>query len=297
MMLGLRRGTVALVPHETAWEEEAARTVETLKTLFGETAADVQHVGSTSVRAVMAKPIVDIAVAATDLDAALKKRDALSAAGFYYRPTELPEQLLFARGSYYEGTGEEQTHFIHVVRAGSKAWRDYLNFRNYLNAVPSAAKEYEALKLRLAAERPADPGRAYYLAGKQAFIARALVSALAWSYLGERVRIVIDRPVGYAHRRNGRTLRYPINYGYLPGTVGGDGEALDAYLLGVSEPVKEADARVVGVVLRKNDVEDKLIAAPEGAAITRDEMAAAVRFQERWFDAELLTPYGGPFPM
>ena len=160
MTIGLRRGAVALVPHETAWEEEAARTIGRLRAILGDAAADIQHVGSTSVKTIAAKPIVDIAVAVSDLDAALLKRGAMESAGFYFRPCDIPEQLLFARGSYYDGTGEEQTHFIHVVKAGGAQWRDYLNFRDYLNAKPAAAKAYETLKLRLAAECPDDAGRA-----------------------------------------------------------------------------------------------------------------------------------------
>ncbi len=287
MRLGLPRGTVALAPHDPGWAAEAAQTIDTLRRILGDAAADAQHVGSTSIRDIMAKPIVDIAVAARDFDDVLKKRDALQAAGFYYRATDLPAQLLFAKGSFYEGTDELQTHFIHVVKTGSREWRDYLNFRDYMNANPAAAKAYEALKLRLAAECPLDAGRAHYLAGKHEFIRYALRKALVWSYLGRRIHIVVDRPVGYVHKKDTYALTYPVNYGYIPGVAGGDGEDLDVYLLGVAEPVKEADCRVIGIVHRKNDAEDKLIAAPEGRRFTKDEMAEAVSFQEQWFDAEI----------
>ncbi|MCR5040593.1 MAG: GrpB family protein [Clostridia bacterium] len=288
MTLGLRRGTVALVPHETEWEDEARRTIEVLKAILGDAAEDFAHVGSTSVRTIMAKPIIDIAVAARGFGPVLEKRGELESAGFFYRSksgADLPEQLLFARGSLYEGTGDVQTHFIHVVKAGSAEWRDYVNFRDYLNAKPEAAKEYEALKLRLAAERPVDAGREHYTAGKKEFIAFTLRKALVWSYLGRRIHIKIDRPVGYVHKKEGYTLVYPINYGFIPGVYGGDGEELDVYLLGADSPVTEADCRVVGVVHRINDVEDKLIAAPEGMSFSAQEMEEAVRFQERWYDS------------
>ena len=109
------------------------------------------------------------------------------------------------------------------------------------------------------------------------------------SFLGRRIRIRIDRPVGYVHRKDGYTLVYPINYGYVPGVTGGDGEEQDVYLLGVAGPVEEADCRVIGIVRRRNDAEDKLIAAPDGMAFTKEEMAAAVRFQEQWFDTVIET--------
>ena len=289
MTLGLRRGTVRLFPHEREWETEAARTIEALKRILGGAAADIQHVGSAAIRSIMAKPIVDIAVAVSDFNAVLQKKAELKEAGFYYRKNgeDLPEQLLFARGSYYDGTGDEQTHFIHVVKAGGMEWRHYVSFRDYLNAHPDKAKEYEALKLRLAAQCPADAGREHYLAGKRDFIAFTLRKALVWSFLGKEIHIEIDRPVGYVHQKESYTLVYPVNYGYMPGVTGGDGEELDVYLLGVKEPVKEADCRVIGIVHRKNDVEDKLIAAPADRTFTKDEITAAVRFQEQWYDTEI----------
>ena len=88
-MLGLRRGTVALYPHETEWEAEAARTIAALRDILGDAASDIQHVGSTAIRSIMAKPIVDIAVEADDFDRVLEKREPLERAGFYYRPGSL----------------------------------------------------------------------------------------------------------------------------------------------------------------------------------------------------------------
>ena len=83
----------------------------------------------------------------------------------------------FACGSYYEGTGNLQTHFIHVVRTNSTDWLNYINFRDYLNSTPSAAKEYEALKLSLARQPAAANAREKYLAGKHDFIVRTLKKA------------------------------------------------------------------------------------------------------------------------
>lgn len=177
-MLGLKRGTVALCPHEKTWEQEAQSTILRLKAILGDAAREIQHVGSTAVPGIMAKPIIDIAVAADDLESILALQDALQTAGFYYRPKAgPPEQLLFACGSYYDGTGDMQTHFVHIVRTGSKEWSDYINFRDYLNATPAAAKEYEALKVSLARQAPVDPGREKYGKGKHDFIVNTLRKA------------------------------------------------------------------------------------------------------------------------
>ena len=134
---------------------------------------DIAHVGSTAVPAIMAKPIIDIAVAAENFQDILAHQEALKAEGFFYRPnaqTSICDQLLLACGSYYQGTGETQTHFIHVVLQDSQAWEDYIRFRDYLNGHPEAARAYETLKLSLAREAPVDPGREKYLEGKRAFI-------------------------------------------------------------------------------------------------------------------------------
>lgn len=102
-------------------------------------------------------------------------------------------------------------------------------------------------------------------------------------YLGQIVDIEIDRPVGYIHRKGEKVLHYPINYGYIPGVLGGDGEELDVYLLGVTRPVTRYRGRIIGIVYRADDVEDKLIMAPEGMAYTVEEMTAAVAFQENYY--------------
>lgn len=103
------------------------------------------------------------------------------------------------------------------------------------------------------------------------------------SYLGKEIEIGIDRPVGYVHHKGEKTLVYPINYGYIPGVLGGDGEELDVYLLGVDTPLEKAVCRVIGIVHRENDVEDKLIAAPVGMSFTPEEMREAIDFQEKYY--------------
>lgn len=108
----------------------------------------------------------------------------------------------------------------------------------------------------------------------------------ACSYLGKNAKIIIDRPLGTAHPKHPDMI-YPINYGYIPNTVGGDGEELDVYLVGLTEPVSEYEATVIGVIHRKNDNEDKLIAAPEGITLTIEEIKNAVSFQEKYFDSDI----------
>lgn len=110
--------------------------------------------------------------------------------------------------------------------------------------------------------------------------------ALVRFYLGKSVEIEMDRPIGSGHPKRAEIV-YPVNYGYLPGVLGGDGEEQDVYLLGVDVPVERFAARVIAIVHRENDVEDKLVAAPEGMTFTREEIARAVHFQEKYYTSEI----------
>ena len=111
--------------------------------------------------------------------------------------------------------------------------------------------------------------------------------SLVKSYLGKVVDIVIDRPIGYVHKKEKYTLTYPINYGYIPGVLGGDGEELDVYLLGVDVPEDKYEVRIIGIVYRKNDVEDKLIAAPKNMIFTKEQIVKEIKFQEQYYDTEI----------
>ena len=116
--------------------------------------------------------------------------------------------------------------------------------------------------------------------------------ALVKSYLGKTVTIGIDRPIGYVHHKKEYDLVYPINYGYIPNVLGGDGEELDVYLMGVDTPVEEYTCRIIGIVYRANDVEDKLIAAPVDRVFYEEEIAAAIAFQEQYYQTHVEAFYG-----
>ena len=103
--------------------------------------------------------------------------------------------------------------------------------------------------------------------------------------LGTAVHVEVDRPIGYLHG----DIRYPINYGYIPGMLAADGEEQDAYILGIDQPIAAFDGQVIGAVCRRNDVEDKLVVAPEGMAFHQGQIAEAVHFQEQYFDSFVLS--------
>ncbi len=170
MELGLRRGTVALQPHDPAWETAAEACVEKLKSILGSAARDVQHVGSTAVRSIAAKPILDLVVGVERLDQILAFREALEENGFIFRGQDRPGQYLFVRG------GENmRTHHVHVAEYGSEAWENYINLRDYLNSHEEDAAAYQKLKEELARKYPDD--RSAYTAGKAGMIGELLKKA------------------------------------------------------------------------------------------------------------------------
>lgn len=115
--------------------------------------------------------------------------------------------------------------------------------------------------------------------------------------IGALVTVVVDRPLGSAHPRYPGMI-YPLNYGYVPGVPAPDGEEQDVYILGVTQPVEQFTGRVIAVVHRLDDVEDKWVVAKDGERYSAEEIAAAVRFQECFFHSEIWTEErpSGPKP-
>ena len=105
--------------------------------------------------------------------------------------------------------------------------------------------------------------------------------------LGKIVTVKIDRPLGSSHPSHPDII-YPINYGYVDGVFAGDGEEQDAYVMGVDKPIETFNGKVIAIVHRKNDVEDKWVVAPDDLTFTADEIRAATYFQEKYFDIVIM---------
>lgn len=101
-----------------------------------------------------------------------------------------------------------------------------------------------------------------------------------------RVKVKVDRPLGSCHPVY-QDLHYPINYGYVEGIMAPDGEEQDVYILGVDVPLEEFTGRVIAVIHRLDDVEEKWVAAPEGKTFTEEEIREQVSFQEQYFQYEI----------
>jgi inorganic pyrophosphatase len=109
---------------------------------------------------------------------------------------------------------------------------------------------------------------------------------VALTFLGRRVKLRIDRPLGSRHPKHG--FEYEVNYGFVPGTLAPDGHELDAYWLGDDGPVKAPSGKCTAIVHRLDDDDDKLVVEPEGSALSDDDIERLVRFQEQYFEHEIL---------
>ena len=105
-------------------------------------------------------------------------------------------------------------------------------------------------------------------------------------YLNKDVLMKIDRKLGSKHPKHG--FIYTLNYGYIPNTISGDGEELDAYVLGVYEPIEEFEGKVIAIIHRTNDEDDKLIVAPKNINYSDDAIKALTEFQERFFNSIII---------
>lgn len=105
-------------------------------------------------------------------------------------------------------------------------------------------------------------------------------------YLGKNVNVEIDRPLGTRHPKHG--FMYMINYGFIPNTVSGDGKEIDAYLLGEYDPINSGSGKVIAIIHRLNDDDDKLIVSKDGKDYSDDAIRALTEFQERFFESVII---------
>ncbi|MBQ8908553.1 MAG: inorganic pyrophosphatase [Clostridia bacterium] len=104
--------------------------------------------------------------------------------------------------------------------------------------------------------------------------------------LGKTVRVIVDRPLGSTHPKH-KNIVYSVNYGYVPDIIAPDGEEQDAYILGVNTPVAEYTGRVIAIIHRYDDNEEKWVVAPEGVTFSKEEIRRLVAFQEQYFQTEI----------
>jgi GrpB-like predicted nucleotidyltransferase (UPF0157 family) len=167
-VLGLDRTRVVVVPYDPAWPALFAEEAARLRAALGGRILSVEHVGSTSVPGLDAKPILDLMAGVESLVAAEALLPALRALGYEHKADpDIPERLYLVRGP-----AERRTHHLSLAEPASGFWRRQLRFRDRLRADPALAAEYARLKHALAERHPTD--RLAYAAGKDPFIEAVL---------------------------------------------------------------------------------------------------------------------------
>lgn len=105
--------------------------------------------------------------------------------------------------------------------------------------------------------------------------------------IGDIVTVTVDRPIGSYHPEY-KDMYYPVNYGYIEGIPAPDGEEQDAYILGVDIPLKIFTGKIIAVIRRADDVEEKWVVCPSEMSFKRFEIMEQVRFQEQYFKSEII---------
>ncbi|MGB8510694.1 MAG: GrpB family protein [Pyrinomonadaceae bacterium] len=160
------------MPHSEGWHDLFAEEEGRLRVAIGEYVLAIEHVGSTVICGLSAKPIIDIAVAVREIADAEKCVIPLERIGYEYRGEQgIP-------GRHFFGKGGPRTHHLHLVESGSDLWLSHLLFRDYLLQHRETAEKYEELKRELAEKYKGD--REAYTEGKASFIEKVLKAAGGW---------------------------------------------------------------------------------------------------------------------
>jgi len=168
--IGLQRGTVQIVPYNPKWKLLYKEESLFLHKILEGYIAEIEHIGSTAIPGIVAKPIIDIALAVKDISKVQKIIEIMEFNGYIYRGEiilGIPDRYLFVKGSE-----DFRTHHIHLMPLTHFQWETHLLFRDYLISHPETAIEYQNLKLSLKQQFPND--RAGYLEGKSSFIVNVI---------------------------------------------------------------------------------------------------------------------------
>lgn len=164
--IGLQSGKVRLLPYNPKWVRIFKQEERILRDAIGNIALDIQHVGSTAIPGMPAKPIIDIAVGVLSLKDVKKCIKPFEKLGYKYKGKERVDEYLFTKDTIY---------CLHMIKFDSDIWKNYLLFRDHLCTYKKVANDYKNLKLKLAKKFPND--RALYTSGKRKFIGAVIEKA------------------------------------------------------------------------------------------------------------------------
>lgn len=189
-MLGLIKGEIVLCEHQIQWELDAKSTIVKLKEILGDISTDIQHIGSTSIENLKAKPVIDIIVGVIDFNKVLSLNSELKNNGFFFQGYEGNEnQPVYQCGEYSPDTNEMKflTHYIHIVKIDSQQWENYINFRDYMNCHDLDRKEYETVKLQ--AINKDNRNLRNYHENKKEYVIKMIEKANSWKNIQRSSKI------------------------------------------------------------------------------------------------------------
>lgn len=162
--MGLKVGEVELKAYDYKWKEDFKKEKEELKNILGDLAISIEHVGSTAVEGLSAKPIIDISVGVNTLPEISVIKQIFSDYSQYSVKEDSVEGEVLVR----KGSEDNRTHFIHIMEIESDRYKDTILFRDYLISHPDDLLKYEKLKTELAEKYPNE--RKMYTSSKNGFI-------------------------------------------------------------------------------------------------------------------------------
>ena len=171
-IIGLQKKKVKLLSYKPGWKRLYKKEEELLRSSIGKYIEDIQHIGSTAIPGVKAKPIIDIAIGVKSLEVGEKCIKPLEKLGYEYRQ----DAGLKGRHFFAKGGKKNRTHYIHIEKINSQFWKNHILFRNYLRKHKKAVKEYNELKEKLAEKYRDD--RDAYTVEKAIFIQKILKKSL-----------------------------------------------------------------------------------------------------------------------
>ena len=169
----MEKAPIVIVEYDPRWPILFEQEKDAILGVIGEFVKGIEHMGSTAVPGLPAKPLIDICIGLEDIDDAMKCIEPLARLGYEYVPEY--EKVLPNRRYFRKGRPGKRTHHLHMWRINSQGWRRHILFRNILRQEPQLAHEYLALKQDLA--KKYGNNRPAYSDAKSDFIESILVRA------------------------------------------------------------------------------------------------------------------------
>ena len=278
-MPDLKNKSAEFLAHSYLWEREAVAIIDILKNIFTEYAVDIQHIGSTAIKKIKAKPIIDIVVGLTDIKNIYLFEDKLKLNGFIYDLKSNEKRQLF----FKINKANNKTHNIYIVNHNGKSWYDYIIFRDYMNINENKAREYEALQLSVKGKyKYAIPT---YIKVKSDFIKKTIENNFYSMMLGKTINITNLTAPAVLKTEN-KNYIYPVTHG-----IAHNAKTQDVYVLGNVdnivdniENIETITGKVIAYFLCKDDkgniINRKWIAAKNDAIIYKPEIYDAIEFYD-----------------